>query len=65
MPYKYAYDESTEKTYQPPKMPTNRKMWKLVLLSIVTRSEYTESFSSCRFPTIWTKFHPGATVPGP
>ena len=27
MPYKYAYDESTEKTYQPPKMPTNRKMY--------------------------------------
>ena len=40
MPYKYAYDESAEKTYQPPKMPTNRKMWKLVLLSIVTLGIY-------------------------
>ena len=40
MPYMYAYDESTEKTYQPPKMPTNRKMWKLVLLSIVTLGIY-------------------------
>lgn len=64
MPYKYAYDESTEKTYQPPKMPTNRKMWKLVLLSIVTLGIYG-IFFFVPFPTIWTKFHPGATVPEP
>lgn len=43
MAYKYPYDEE-EKTYTPPKLQTNRRMWKLMLLNIVTLGVYTIFF---------------------
>lgn len=44
MPYKYAYDDSNPKTYRPVQLQTNRKMWKLVLLSILTLGIYSIVF---------------------
>ena len=37
--YNYNYD-SDEKPYQPRKLPTNRSMWKLMLLSLLTCGVY-------------------------
>ena len=39
MAYKYPYDEE-EKKYTPPKLKTNRSMWKLALLSLCTLGIY-------------------------
>ena len=39
MAYKYAYDEE-EKQYQPPKLQTNRSMWKLMILNFLTLGIY-------------------------
>lgn len=43
MPYKYSYDYE-EKPYTPPKLQTNRSMWKLILLNIVTLGIYSIFF---------------------
>lgn len=43
MPYKYAYD-SEEKTYVPPKLKTDRSMWKLMILNILTLGIYSIFF---------------------
>lgn len=43
MPYPYAYDEEAKK-YQPPKLVTNRSMWKLVLFSLLTLGIYSIVF---------------------
>ena len=37
--YPYGYDDE-EKEYTPPKLQTNRKMWKLMLLNILTLGIY-------------------------
>ena len=42
MAYKYSYDE--EKQYQPPKLPTNRSMLKLMILNILTLGIYSIIF---------------------
>ncbi len=42
MAYNYPYDE--EKKYQPPKLQTNRSMWKLIVLSILTLGLYSIAF---------------------
>ena len=39
MAYKYSYDEE-EKAYTPPKLQTNRNVWKLIILSILTCGIY-------------------------
>ena len=38
MAYKYAYDD--EPKYTPPKLQTNRSMWKLMLLTVLTLGIY-------------------------
>lgn len=43
MPYKYSYDYE-EKPYTPPKLQTNRSMWKRILLNIVTLGIYSIFF---------------------
>ena len=43
MAYKYNYDYE-EKEYKPEKLKTNRKMWKLMLFSILTLGLYTIVF---------------------
>ena len=43
MPYSYPYD-SEEKTYKPPKLQTNRRMWKLMVLNILTLGVYSIIF---------------------
>ena len=43
MAYKYAYDYE-EKTYQPPKLQTNRSMWKLMIFGILTLGIYAIIF---------------------
>ena len=43
MAYKYTYD-SEEKQYQPPKLKTDRKMWKYMLFSILTLGIYSIVF---------------------
>ena len=43
MAYKYAYNEE-EKVYKPAKLQTNRSMWKLILLSLVTFGVYSIIF---------------------
>ena len=43
MAYKYPYDDE-EKTYQPPKLKTNRNMWKLMIFNILTLGLYGVSF---------------------
>ena len=43
MAYKYSYDYE-EKTYTPPKLQTNRSVWKLMLLSIFTLGIYSILF---------------------
>ena len=43
MPYPYAYDEEAqrkEQQYQPPKLKTDRKMWKLMLFHCLTFGTY-------------------------
>ena len=45
MAYKYAYnDEDREKEYKQPKLKTNRSMWKLMLLTILTLGIYNIIF---------------------
>ena len=39
MAYKYPYDID-EKKYEPPKLKTNRSMWKLIILQILTLGIY-------------------------
>ncbi len=39
MAYRYPYDEE-EKKYTPPKLATDRSMWKLMILSILTLGIY-------------------------
>ena len=39
MAYKYPYDEE-EKKYQPPKLQTNRNIWKFMILNILTLGIY-------------------------
>jgi hypothetical protein len=43
MAYKYPYDDE-EKAYVPPKLKTDRSMWKLMLFSILTFGIYTIIF---------------------
>ena len=43
MPYPYSYDEEA-KEYKPPKLMTNRSMWKLMLLNILTLGIYSIIF---------------------
>ena len=43
MAYRYAYDDE-EKEYKQPKLQTNRSMWKLMFLSIVTLGIYSIFF---------------------
>ena len=43
MAYKYAYDYE-EKEYKAPKLQTNRKMWKLMILNILTLGLYSILF---------------------
>ena len=43
MAYKYSYDEE-EKKYQPLKLKTNRNMWKLMILNILTLGIYSIVF---------------------
>ena len=41
--YKYAYNDE-EKEQMPPKLPTNRSMWKLMILNILTLGIYSTVF---------------------
>ena len=43
MAYKYPYDDE-EKKYQPPKLQTNRNMWKLMILNVLTLGIYSIFF---------------------
>ena len=43
MAYHYSYDDK-EKKYQPPKLVTNRNMWKLMILNILTLGIYSIFF---------------------
>lgn len=43
MAYKYPYDDE-EKKYKPPRLQTNRSMWKLMLLSLCTFGIYEIMF---------------------
>ena len=43
MPYPYSYDDE-EKSRPPQKLPTNRNVWKLVILSILTLGLYSIFF---------------------
>ena len=43
MAYRYAYDDE-EKEYKQPRLQTNRSMWKLMFLSIVTLGIYSIFF---------------------
>ena len=43
MAYKYSYDDE-DKKYQFPKLQTNRNMWKLMLLNILTLGIYSIIF---------------------
>ena len=43
MAYKYAYDNEEPK-YEAPKLKTNRSMWKLMLLNVLTLSIYSIIF---------------------
>ena len=43
MAYPYSYDyeaEQMKKNYRPPKLATNRSMWKLMILNILTLGIY-------------------------
>ena len=41
MAYKYQYDSDTDaRAYKPPRLRTNRSMWKLMLLNILTLGIY-------------------------
>ena len=44
MAYQYQYDYGNEKKYTPPKLDTNRKMWKLMLFNILTLGIYSIFF---------------------
>ena len=43
MAYQYPYDNE-EKKYQPPKLQTNRSMWKLMILNVLTLGLYSVFF---------------------
>ena len=43
MAYRYAYDDE-ERTYQSPKLKTDRSMWKLMLFNILTLGIYSIVF---------------------
>jgi hypothetical protein len=43
MAYRYSYDDE-EKVYTPPKLKTDRSMWKLMLLNILTLGIYSIVF---------------------
>lgn len=43
MAYKYSYDDE-EKQYKPPKLSTDRSMWKLMILNILTLGIYSIIF---------------------
>ena len=43
MAYKYPYDYE-EREYKAPKLRTDRKMWKLILLNILTLGIYSFAF---------------------
>ena len=43
MAYKYSYDYE-EKKYEPPKLQTNRSVWKLMILNILTLGIYSIFF---------------------
>ncbi len=43
MPYPYSYNEE-EREYKPPKLATNRSVWKLILFSILTLGIYSIVF---------------------
>lgn len=43
MAYKYSYDYE-EKKYEPPKLQTDRKMWKLMLFNVLTLGIYSIFF---------------------
>ena len=43
MTYKYSYDYE-EKKYEPPKLQTNRSIWKLMILNILTLGIYSIFF---------------------
>jgi len=43
MPYPYSYDDEI-RNYQPPKLNTDRKMWKLMLFNILTLGIYSIFF---------------------
>ena len=42
--YKYSYNDYEEKKYTPSKLKTNRQMWKLMLLTILTLGIYSIIF---------------------
>lgn len=43
--YNYSYDtQEKEKTYTPPKLKTNRSMWKLMIFSLLTLGIYSIFF---------------------
>ena len=44
MAYKYPYDTYEENRYTPPKLETNRSMWKLMILSLLTFGLYSILF---------------------
>ena len=43
MPYPYSYDEEARE-YKPPKLVTNRNVWKLILFNILTLGIYNIIF---------------------
>lgn len=40
MAYRYPYNVEEEKAYTPHRLPTNRSMWKLMILSVLTLGLY-------------------------
>ena len=46
MAYKFPYDYEEQVKYEAPKLKTNRKMWKVILFSILTLGFYSVIFFS-------------------
>ena len=44
MAYGYGYDYEQEKTYKPPKLKTDRSMWKLMIFTLLTCGIYSIIF---------------------
>lgn len=42
--YKYPYDNEEEKVYVPPKLKTNRNIWKFIIFSVLTLGIYSIAF---------------------